>query len=128
MEKSDIFIIKVNVSENPWVSSYKEFEFSRKKLSPITDKIVELCSNKKYTASYQYGNDVSKAIEDFWDNSCGSVIPLYKALILLLSEKINKSLGWHDGATAAIRVLNTRIAYATPGFIEAKRYNELYGS
>ena len=50
------------------------------------------------------------------------------AIIKLLDEKIiaQSKYNWHDGATAVRRCLECKIAYSTPGFIEAKRYNELF--
>lgn len=121
-------IVKVNISENPWISSYKEFSFSRSKIESIAKDLVNECSNKNYSASYSYGKHVSSVMEKAWDSTCGSIIPLYKALLVVLKELQQPDEGWHGGATAAIRCIESRMAYATPGFIEAKRYNEIYGS
>ena len=121
-------IVKVNISENPWISSYKEFSFSRSKIESIAKDLVNECSNKNYSASYSYGKHVSSVMEKTWDSTCGSIIPLYKALLVVLKELQQPDEGWHGGATAAIRCIESRMAYATPGFIEAKRYNEIYGS
>ena len=121
-------IVKVNISENPWISSYKEFSFSRSKIESIAKDLVNECSNKNYSASYSYGKHVSSVMEKVWDSTCGSIIPLYKALLVVLKELQQPDEGWHGGATAAIRCIESRMAYATPGFIEAKRYNEIYGS
>ena len=121
-------VVKVNVSDNPWISRYKEFSFSRKKIEAIAKDLVVECTGKDYTASYAYGKHVSFVMEKSWDSTCGSIIPLYKALIIVLKELQKPDEGWSGGATAAIRCIESRMAYATPGFIEAKRYNELYGS
>ena len=121
-------VVKVNVSDNPWISSYKEFSFSREKIEPIAKDLVVECTGRDYTASYAYGKHISFVIEKVWDSTCGSIIPLYKALLVVLRELQKPDEGWSGGATAAIRCIESRIAYATPGFIEAKRYNELYGS
>ena len=120
--------VKVNVSDNPWISSYKEFSFSREKIEPIAVNLVVECEGRDYQSSYLYSSHVSSVIEKSWDKTCGSVIPLYKALLVVLRELQKPDEGWDGGATAAIRCLETSMAYATPGFIEAKRYNEMYGS
>ncbi len=124
----DHLIVKVNVSENPWISSYKEFSFSRNKIEFIAKALVDECSGRDYSASYLYGKHVSLVMEKSWDSTCGSIIPLYKALLVVLKELQQPDEGWSGGATAAIRCIESRMAYATPGFIEAKRYNEIYGS
>ena len=125
---SDQLIVKVNVSENPWISSYKEFSFSRNKIESIAKNLVGECSGRDYSSSYSYGKHVSLVMEKSWDSTCGSIIPLYKALLVVLKEIQQPNEGWNGGATAAIRCIESRIAYATPGFIEAKRYNETYRS
>jgi len=127
MNKETNIIIKFDTSPSPWSTNYQEIEFSRDKIETIADELINECSGKDYTASYAYGKHVSKVIEIHWDNTCGSVIPLYKALIQVLKEKREPKENWYGGATSAIRCLQTRIAYATPGFVEAKRYRELYG-
>ena len=124
----DTIVVKVNVSDNPWVSRYKEFSFSREKIESIAKDLVSECAGKDYTASYAYGKHVSFVMEKAWDSTCGSIIPLYKALLVVLRELQKPDEGWSGGATAAMRCIESRMAYATPGFIEAKRYNELYGS
>ena len=121
-------VVKVNVSDNPWVSSYKEFSFSKEKIESIAKDLVVECTGRDYTASHAYGKHVSFVMEKAWDSTCGSIIPLYKALLVVLSDLKKPDEGWSGGATAAIRCIESRMAYATPGFIEAKRYNELYGS
>ena len=120
-------VVKVNVSDNPWISSYKEFSFSREKIESIAKDLVVECTGRDYKSSHDYGRHVSFVMEKSWDNTCGSIIPLYKALLVVLREIQKPDEGWGGGATAAIRCIDRRMAYATPGFIEAKRYNEIYG-
>ena len=73
-------VVKVNVSDNPWLSRYKEFSFSREKIESIAKDLVAECTGRDYTASYAYGKHVSSVMEKSWDSTCGSIIPLYKAL------------------------------------------------
>ena len=126
--KEKTLVVKVNVSENPWLTRYKEFTFSREKIELIAKDLVVECTGRDYSASYAYGKHVSFVMEKSWDSTCGSILPLYKALLVVLKELKEPDEGWHGGATAAIRCIESRMALATPGFIEAKRYNELYGS
>lgn len=124
----DTIVVKFNTSDNPWVQKIEEAEFSREKIENIAKNLVVECTGRNYTSSFQYGKHVSYVLEKFWDSTCGSIIPFYKALLVVLREMYNPDDGWNGGATSAIRCIESRLAYATPGFIEAKRYNELYGS
>lgn len=125
---SDTIIVKVNTSENPWRTHLQTFEFSREKITPVAKDLIVECTGRDYNASYAYGKHVSYVMEKYWDSTCGSIRPFYQAVLIVLKELKNPDEGWHGGATAAIRCLESRLAYSTPGFIEAKRYNEVYGS
>ena len=122
------FTVKFNTSKNPWLQKIEEAEFSRDKIETIAKKLIDKCSGKDYTSSWAYVGHVTQVLDKAWDDACGSIVPFYKALLLILRELQQPDEGWHGGATAAIRCIETRLAYATPGFIEAKRYNEMYGS
>ena len=126
MENEKI-IVKVNTSENPWITQYTEFSFDRNKIENIAKELIVECTGREYSASYAYGKHVSYVLEKYWDSTCGSIKPLYTAILVILKELKHPDEGWSGGATAAIRCLESRIAYATAGFVEAKRYNELYG-
>lgn len=125
---SNSIIVKVNTSDNPWLASYQTFEFDRDKIDPVAKDLIVECTGRDYKASHDYGKHVSYVMEKYWDSTCGSIQPFYKAVLVILRELKKPDEGWHGGATAAIRCLETRMAYSTPGFIEAKRYNEIYGS
>ena len=125
---SNSIIVKVNTSDNPWLASYQTFEFDRDKIEPVAKDLVVECTGRDYKSSHSYGKHVSYVMEKYWDATCGSIQPFYKAVLVLLKELKQPDEGWHGGATAAIRCLETRMVYSTPGFIEAKRYNEIYGS
>lgn len=125
---SNSIIVKINTSDNPWLPSYQTFEFDRNKIEPVAKDLVVECTGRDYKASHDYGKHVSHVMERYWDSTCGSIQPFYKAVLVLLRELKPPDEGWHGGATAAIRCLETRMAYLNPGFIEAKRYNKTYGS
>ena len=128
---NDTFSIKINVSDNPWISSYKTIEFSRSKIQIMVDEIIANCSDKEnYTSSYQYDSHV-RSVMNSVPSDLGSRRPLYYALRKLIIEQTPKGefeLSWNNPYVAAERSLMSFIAYSTPGFIEAKRYSELYGS
>lgn len=120
--------VRVNTSDNPWISKYIDVSFNREKIESIAKDLIAECSGKDYTTSWAYTGHVTQILDKTWDSTCGSIIPFYKALIIVLKELQKPDEGWHGGATAAIRCLETRLAYASPSFVEALRYNELYGS
>ena len=130
MSGSDVDIVKVevNVGGSPWMPKYEEFKFSRGKLVPIANELVDECAGRDYDVSYLYDRHVSKVLKKHWDSRCGSMRPFQLGLLVLLRELERPEEGWHGGAVAAIRCLETRLAYSTPGFIEAKLYSEVYGS
>lgn len=125
---SQTFTVKTIVNNNPWLPEYTEVLFSREKIKPIVDEMIRECSNKDYDASYNYDKHVNHVISNHWSKDVGCIRPFYQALLYILRDTpVKDSRSWHDGNTAARRVIECKIAYSTPGFIEAKRYNEIYG-
>ena len=123
----DTITVRFNTSDNPWITKYEEITFSRKKLQHIVDEIVENCSDKNYSASHSYNKHITDAIYREKSN-IGSRRPLMLALKSMLSEQSPEGvLPWNNPYVAATRSLDQLIAYATPGFIEARAYNEIYG-
>ena len=96
-------------------------------IEDIAAEYVLACSGKEhYQSSYQYDSDVgnvSRKHSDF-----GNLRPLYAAVNKVIGEKIREEdlCDWHDGHVAAFRTIRSKLAYMTPGFIEAKRYQSLY--
>lgn len=120
-------VINLNVSDNPWLPIYETFTFNREMIEDIAAEYVLACSGKEhYQSSYQYDSDVgsvSRKHSDF-----GNLRPLYAAVNKVIGEKIREEdlRDWHDGHVAAFRTIQSKLAYMTPGFIEAKRYQSLY--
>lgn len=106
-------------------------EFSKSKLQPVVNEIISNCSDKDhYTSAHQYDQGIRDALKTV-PGDIGSRRPLYYALRMLIAEQTPKSeteLPWSNPYVAASRSLSSFIAYSTPGFVEAKRYSELYGS
>jgi hypothetical protein len=124
---SNILRVTTNVSDNPFIAKYVDIDFDTVKLEMIVQDLIKECSNRKYSASYQYDQHVEKVIDQSWDRSCGAIRPLYRALAYMLSQTIPKDSFWNDGDVAALRSLERKIAYLTPGFVDAKLYHERYG-
>ena len=124
-------IIAINISDNPWISRYETMEFSKSKLQPVVNEIISSCSDKDhYTSAHQYDQGIRDVLKTV-PGDIGSKRPLYYALRMLIAEQTPKSeteLPWSNPYVAASRSLSSFIAYSTPGFVEAKRYSELYGS
>ena len=126
--KNDLFDVKLNVSNNPWFQEYETITFSRQKLQPLVDQIIKDCSDKEsYDASYQYDHLVRSALKNVSDE-LGSTRPLLKALMFVIAEQMPKGLlSWLNPYVASHRSLESIYAWSSPGFAEARRYNEIYG-
>ena len=123
----DTITVRFNTSDNPWIAKYEEVTFSRKKLQHIVDEIIESCSDKNYSSAHSYNKHIADAIH-IQKLEVGSRRPLMLALKSMISEQSPKDgLTWNNAYVASIRSLDHLIAYSTPGFIEARAYNEIYG-
>ena len=119
--------IKISVGDNPWIPTYETFTFNRSLIEDIAAVFVEACSGKlNYDSAYQYNVDVERVAKKYSD--FGSLRPLYTAVNKVVGERISEEglRGWHDGHVAAFRTIESKLAYMSPGFIEAKRYQALY--
>ena len=125
--KKDLFTISYDTNPSPWFNTYIEISFSVSKLQPVINKLVNECSNRNFKSSCNYDLIVNKIVEESWNEKCGSIRPYLKALHKMLLEQKAKDAGWADGHVAAARSINNRIAWSTPGFIEARIYNDVYG-
>jgi len=127
--KNDLFTIKFDVNPSPFQNEYVNISFSRTKIKNIVNELVEECSGRDYNVSYAYDKHVDKVINKHWNKELGSIRPFLKALFTVLNQErpegaVNE---WHNGYIAAARSISSKMAYITPGFIEAKRYSEMYG-
>ena len=124
---SDLFVIKFDVNPSPWISDYVEIEFSKSKLQPIVDELVEECSGKDYDSAYSYDPLVERVIRKSWDKDCGSVAPFLKAIHSMLLDQCPTCPKWNNGYVAAARSVRDKLVWMSPGFVEARRYSDLYG-
>tara|TARA_E500000331_G_scaffold267952_1_gene259303 strand:+ start:1906 stop:2292 length:387 start_codon:yes stop_codon:yes gene_type:complete len=126
---SDLFTIKFDANPSPWFSTFVEISFSKSKLQAVVDEIITECSDREYYKnSYNYDKHVNKVIEKHWDKKCGNIRPYLKALHTMITSQMPQApRSWHNGHVAAARTLESKIAWSTPGFVEARAYNDLYG-
>ena len=128
--KNDILTIKFDTDPSPWFQKFVEINFSRKKLQPVVDELISECSNREYTSSHQYNSHVDKVINKHYNKELGSMRPFLSAVKKMISEQYppKEKLSWSNGHVAACRSLENKMAWMTPRFVEARRYNEIYGS
>lgn len=126
---SDLFTVKFDTNPSPWFSTFVEISFSKNKLQVVVDEIVSECSDREYYKnSYNYDKHVDIVIKKHWDKKCGSIRPYLKALHTMITNQMPPPpRSWHNGYVAAARTLESKIAWSTPGFVEARMYNDLYG-
>ena len=125
---SDLLTIKFDTHPSPWFNNYVEIVFSKSKLQPIVDELVKECSGKDYQSSYSYDPIVERVIKKSWNEDCGSMRPFLKALHKLIVDQYPEDTNWHNGHVAAARSINSKMAWMSPGFVEARRYHDMYGS
>lgn len=116
-------VVKISVGDNPWMPSYETITFNRELIEDIAADFVVACSGKfNYDSSYQYNVDVERVVKKYSD--FGSLRPLYTAVNKVIGKRIREEglKDWHDGHVAAFRTIECKLAYMSPGFIEAKRY------
>lgn len=130
MNNSNILTIKVDTNPSPWRSTFVEITFDKNKIQSIVNDILNSCKNKTYDASYMYDYGIESVLKSHHDKSMGSIRPLLQALHNMIVEQQpeNTKGDWHNEYTAAARSLYAMIAYLTPGFVEAKAYNSIYGN
>lgn len=123
----DLYTVSINISNSPWRSSLEKFSFEKKYINETCLLLVEECEkHKHFTASYNYDKFVFSILAERYQESFHKQA-YYTAVKNILFDFI-KDESWHDGARAAIRCIESRLAYMTPGFLEAKIYSELYNS
>lgn len=131
MNNNETLTIKFDTNPSPWHSSLVEITFCKRKIQQIVNDILKACKDKNsYTSAYMYDFDISKILKNHHTDASVSIRPLLQVLYKIIIEQ--QPLGtqgiWHNEYTAAARSIYTMIAYSTPGFVEAKNYNSMYGS
>ena len=121
------FSVRMNISDNVFRTRYKDFIFDLNYIDSVCTEIVDQCKDHvDFTASYQYDKIVLPLIEKRYISSMNRKA-FYKAIHNYL-EKLIMSESWHDGARAARRSIDCKLAYMTAGFSEAKTTSLLYNT
>jgi len=122
------FIEVTMPSGNPWIKGPSVL-VSRADATRIADVAAETAESfrGKFKVSYLYDNPVFGSVSELMPKDENARESMYRAVSSILQNRANYS-DWHDGNYAASRCFKTRNAYATPGFVEAKRYSEMQGT
>ena len=115
-------------SSNPWIKGpvVKVNRIQATQIAEVAAGVAESFRGKFDTA-WMYDKPVFNAVVDMWPEDAHEREAMFRAVQVVLSQNVNYS-DWHDGKYAAYRCFKTRNAYATPGFIEAKRCSEMQGT
>ena len=113
---------------NPWMKGPSVL-VSRADATRIADVAAETAESfrGKFKVSYHYDSPVFKSVSELMPKDENAREPMYRAVASILENRADYS-DWCDGNYAASRCFKSRNAYATPGFIEAKRYSEMRGT
>ena len=115
-------------SGNPWIKG-PLVKVNRAQATHIADVAAEVAESfrGKFKTAYRYDEPVFGAVFEMWPEDTNEMEAMFRAVETVLSKNTNYS-DWYDGRYAAYRCFQTRKAYATPGFAEAKRYSEMRGT
>ena len=115
-------------SGNPWIKG-PLVKVNRAQATHIADVAAEVAESfrGKFKTAWMYDKPVFNAVVDMLPEDTREREAMFRAVQVVLSKNANCS-DWYDGGYAAYRCFQTRNAYATPGFIEAKRYSEMQGT
>ena len=115
-------------SGNPWIKG-PLVKADRAQATHIADVAEEVAESfrGKFKTSYQYDVPVFDAVKDMWPEDSIEKEAMFRAVESVLCGRVNYA-DWYNGNYAAYRCFKTRNAYATPGFTEAKRYSEMFGT
>lgn len=115
-------------SDNPWIKGplVKVDRALATRIAEVATATAESYRGK-FNTGWMYDKPVFKAVVDMWPEDDYEREAMFRAVQIVLSQDVNYS-DWHDGKYAAYRCFKTRNAYATPGFVAAKRYSEMMGT
>lgn len=115
--------IKINVSNKPWIPSYKELDYEEENYIFIVESIRDLCEEKRdiYKKSCQYNIIVNKALLSYYKDSRYKNLSygIYLRIVLDILERKCNINDWYCGYNAARRIVQTQAAWSTPGFYDA---------
>jgi len=116
-------------SENPWQDG-EPIEVDRaeaERIARIAEETAEGLRDQQYKSSHAYDTPIMQAIKTELPVDPRDRDVMLRAVEQVLSKRLDRS-DWYQGATAAHRTIQTHNAYATPGFRQARRNADIYGS
>lgn len=120
---SEELILKIRVpGANPWTPGpiIDVLRADAVKIADIASQTAEALRQEKLQSSWAYDAPVFSSIKEHIPEDPVAADALYRAVERILAGRMKRD-DWYDGNYAAYRCLSTRNAYATPGFLEAKR-------
>ena len=113
---------------NPWIEGpvVKVSHIQATQIAEVAAGVAESFRGK-FDSAWMYDKPVFDAVVDMLPEDTYEREAMFRAVQIVLSKNIDYS-DWYGGKYAAYRCFETRNAYATPGFIEAKRYSEMQGT
>lgn len=127
---SEDTVLKIRLpGENPWIQGpiVDVLSSNATKIADIVSNVAENLRDKKLQSSWAYDKYVFDSIKEHLPADPAETHALLIAAQKILSGRANWA-DWYDGNYAAYRCISTRNAYATPGFVEARRNSDLLSS
>jgi hypothetical protein len=119
---NNVYVYKTNISKSVFSLKHKEFEINAEFVENIVSSLISSCGSKEalsFNSSWQYDKLVDRVMSKVEIPSDHTRRGFYELLNSIISSKVKNYENWHDPAYAASRCLQEKIAYMTPGFIEA---------
>jgi hypothetical protein len=116
-------------SENPWMQG-EPVEVDRaeaERIAKIAEETAEGLRDRKLQSAHAYDQPIMQAIKSELPGDPRDRSAMLRGVEQVLSKRLDRS-DWYQGARAAHRTIQTHNAYATPGFAQARRSADIYGS
>jgi hypothetical protein len=108
----------------------RDIEIDDAKLEAAREAVVTLCEGlraRKFSVSWAYDQPVTECLASHLPEDKEERYAFLWALEKVLKAGANYR-DWHDGHEAAARTVGCKLAWSTPGFAEARRFSDEFGS
>jgi hypothetical protein len=110
---------------NPWVRGETVIVSAEKALE-AAQAVVDLCEDlrvKEFKVAWAYDKPVDAVLNPYLPDGWQASYAMLAAVVKVLREmtKGTDFTDWYNGVQAAYRTLRCRLAYATPGFVQARQ-------
>ena len=118
-------------SKNPWMRG-ESVEVDRavaERIAKIAEETAEGLRDRQLQSAHAYDQPIMQAIESELPGDPRDRTAMLRAVEQVLNDRLDLGRDdWYNGATAAHRTIQTYNTYATPGFAQARRNADIYGS